>query len=282
MCGALTPFVRGSRRRIPGAVLGGLLAGASSGGCVDEVDEPSSCPAEAVGEREAWEPAAIPAEVPACVAAPPQPLALCVEDAMGVTAAEELAIEVSGEITAVGTGKPPSDCVGLDVVGSLLDDAGDLVPPPDDVRWIELDVDGVSWVIALAAPGNTTSLAVGDRVSASIERDQGLSYGRHRFELRDETGDTLWWLAADTQSEPLELTPQCVPLRLGAPMCHGQGTCGQEQHHEIEIDGVAVSPGEQRVVDGLRFTHGGSLFVFDASCSDPLHSWRMLAATRES
>lgn len=263
-------------------MIGGLLGATFGWACSPEPEpEPRSCTPEVVGEADDWQPPVLPADVAACAPAPAEPVALCIERELAQPDEPDIALDRTGVVTDAGMGKPPGDCIGLDVVGRLLDDDGTLVPAPEDVRWIELDVDGESWLIALAAPGNTATPAVGDEVSLSIDR-KVQSFNLHtRVELRDQAGQTLWWMAADDGSEPLEYTPQCLPVRLGAPQCQTAGACWQAQHHALEIEGVSVAPGTQAVIDGLRFTHGASAIHYDDTCTDVSFGWRMLAATRE-
>lgn len=262
-----------------GSVLG--LALGLGVACSPELD-PRACSAEVVGQPEDWE-AEVPVATPECVDVPyAPPIGFCAEHEGGAHEAPELDVELAGEIVEVGSGAPPVQCSGLQARGSLFDPTdGSLMVPPEDVRWIRLDVDGEIWVLVLVAANDTAPLAVGDEVTAWLEWEIVPFWSRHRFDLRDAGGEPLWWFAEDLALEPLERTPACASVRLGEPVCNSFFQCWRMQHHALEIGGVAVAPHEQAVVDGLRFTNGASWRSYDDTCTDVPYAWRMIATTRE-
>lgn len=262
---------------VRGSVLGLVLGVA----CGPEPD-PRACSDEAVGEPEDWD-AEVPVATPECADLPyAPPIGFCAEHDGGAHEALELDVELAGEIVELGTGAPPAGCSGFQASGSLFDAYdGALAVPPEDVRWLRLDVDGESWVLVLVAAHDTAPLAVGDRVTAWIEWKVVPFWSRYRFDLRDADGEPLWWFAADVSLEPLERTPACEPVRLGEPVCSSFFQCWRMQHHALEVGGTTVAPHEQAVVDGLRFTNGESWLSYDATCTDVPYAARMIAATRE-
>lgn len=273
--------VRDAVSRLTGPTLGALLGSALVTGCLVESgpEAPASCPAAVVGDAEDLRPSVIPDEAPQCAPAPAEVLGACVSHELGLTKTE-LQVEIEGVIAEVGSGSPPVECPFPTSVGTL---ASTTAAPAaeEDVRWIRIEADGESWVIALAAPDNTTALTVGQPVSASIEWSRSNAYLRYRLELRDVSDSTLWWFIADTGSPPIERTPDCLPVRLGPVECLSEATCWKEQHHAIEIDGASVSPGQQVIIDDLRFTNGASSFSYEPSCTDVPEGWRVLSGTRE-
>lgn len=259
-----------------------VLCSMLAGGCLLE-DEPDtlapSCPSPVVGDFDGYQPSVLPDEAPACTSALSEVLGACVSHEHGLTEEYGLHTELEGVITEVGTGPPPVPCHFPNGVGTL--GVGATPPAPEDVRWVRLDVDGESWVFALAAAGNTTALAVGQRVSASIEWQQASFQLSYHLELRDESGLTLWWLVADNAPGPIERTPDCLTMRLGPAECLSEEPCWQVQHHSMAFDGALVSPGQQVIIDDLRFTNGASGFTYDATCTDIPGGNRLLASTRE-
>ena len=278
------PHACSLRVRLAEAAACGLGLGFAVGfglACAPELD-PRTCSDAIVGEPEDWQ-AEVPVATPECVGLPyAPPIGFCAEHEGGDHEALELDVRLDGTIVELGTGAPPADCAGMQATGSLFDPIdGALAVPPEDVRWIRIDVDGERWVLVMVAANDTAPLAVGDDVTAYVEWKIVPVWWRYRFDLRDADGEPLWWLADDIAFQPVEDTPGCQPVRLGEPACNSFFQCWQLQHHALEIGGATVAPHEQAVVDGLRFTNGASWFSYDASCTDVPYGERMIAATRE-
>ncbi len=272
---------RGSRGWTAGLGGCGLVLGAGLGMACGPEPDPRVCADEVAGERADWE-TEVPVATPECNDLPfAPPIGLCVEHEGGTTDERELDVEIAGEIVELGTGVPPARCAGPNMSGMLFDEQGELAAPPEDVRWIRLDVDGERWVLALMAAHDTAPLSVGDEVTAWIEWEIAPFFARYRFDLRDAEGEPLWWFADDSGFEPVASPPACQPVRLGEPVCNSTDVCWRMQHHAVKIGGTALAPHEQAVIDGLRFTNGSSWRSYDAACSDAPSGWRMLAATRE-